>query len=678
MSQINETAIKTPGVYTTEIPSFPPSVAQVDTAVPAFIGYTQKATAHGQSLINVPYEIFSMAEYIFYFGGEYVFGNDDFIVHVDPSNDYAFDRIEYTKKFIMFDSVRQFYDNGGGKCYIVCVGLYDSVTTGITLGNELADPIVPGLRVGLKELEKYDEPTLILFPDAVLLTDEGDFYSLQQMAIEQCAKLQDRFTLCDIKENVSSRSLKESVQSFRDSIGINDLSYAAAYTPWLYTTYNKAIDFRVINGNVQDTATATIPLNALPVDPTFNNLIKTLENNIADEEKIKADITALAGSANSLADQYNSLRIAVINSANPGDLATKAQALFTFLNSIAVVLPPWQTAIKNASLVSDMDSTARNSAAGLGVFISKLIAIEKNATVQADLGITHTPANFTDYDNGGTKWINVADADANIAAKTPDYPGATEKDRALAMIVELDDIMKRGISSFITKVSASAKTYSSVSQDQVYRTHPVVSKIINALNMDLAKIPPSGSIAGIYAKVDGTRGVWKAPANVSINFVTGPSELIDDLTQEDFNVDVTAGKSINAIRTFIGKGTIVWGARTLNASSNEWRYISVRRFFIMVEESAKKATMPFVFEPNDANTWVKVRGMLENYLTILWRQGALAGAKPEQAFFVKCGLGQTMTAQDILNGLLIVEIGMAAVRPAEFIILRFSHKLQEL
>src|SRR6185312_9364810 len=118
-------------------------------------------------------------------------------------------------------------------------------------------------------------------------------------------------------------------------------------------------------------------------------------------------------------------------------------------------------------------------------------------------------------------------------------------------------------------------------------------------------------------------------------------------------------------------------ARTVDGNSNEWRYVSVRRFFIMVEESAKKATMPFVFEPNDANTWTKVRAMLENYLTLLWRQQALAGAKPEQAFYVKCGLGQTMTAQDVLNGTMIVEIGMAAVRPAEFIILRFSHLLQQ-
>jgi uncharacterized protein len=97
----------------------------------------------------------------------------------------------------------------------------------------------------------------------------------------------------------------------------------------------------------------------------------------------------------------------------------------------------------------------------------------------------------------------------------------------------------------------------------------------------------------------------------------------------------------------------------------------------MVEESVKKASTQFVFEPNDANTWTRIRAMIENYLTILWRQGALAGAKPEHAFYVACGLGSTMTAQDILEGRMIIEIGMAAVRPAEFIILRFSHKMQE-
>ena len=97
----------------------------------------------------------------------------------------------------------------------------------------------------------------------------------------------------------------------------------------------------------------------------------------------------------------------------------------------------------------------------------------------------------------------------------------------------------------------------------------------------------------------------------------------------------------------------------------------------MVEESVKKATEAMVFEPNDANTWVRVRSMIENYLTRLWRAGALAGAKAEQSFFVKVGLGETMTNNDILEGRMIVEIGMAVVRPAEFIILKFSHKMQE-
>ncbi|MEO9805873.1 MAG: phage tail sheath C-terminal domain-containing protein [Reichenbachiella sp.] len=196
---------------------------------------------------------------------------------------------------------------------------------------------------------------------------------------------------------------------------------------------------------------------------------------------------------------------------------------------------------------------------------------------------------------------------------------------------------------------------------------------INKLRITL---PPSGAIAGVYARVDSNRGVWKAPANVSLNNVVKPSIKISHLDQENLNVHTT-GKSINAIRSFTGKGVMVWGARTLAGNDNEWRYIPVRRLFNMVEESVKKATEFVVFEPNDANTWVRTKAMIENYLTGLWRAGALAGAKPDQAFFVNVGLGTTMTPQDILEGRMNIEIGMAAVRPAEFIILKFSHKLQE-
>jgi phage tail sheath protein FI len=190
-------------------------------------------------------------------------------------------------------------------------------------------------------------------------------------------------------------------------------------------------------------------------------------------------------------------------------------------------------------------------------------------------------------------------------------------------------------------------------------------------------LTPSSAMAGVYAKVDSTAGVFKAPANVGLNYVVAPTVKISHEDQESLNVDPKAGKSINAIRTFTGKGTLVWGARTLDGNSNEWRYISVRRFFNMVEESVMKATERFVFEANTANTWIRVQTMIENFLNQQWQDGALAGSKPEEAYYVSVGLNKTMSAQDILEGRMNIEIGMAAVRPAEFIVLRFSHKLQE-
>jgi hypothetical protein len=203
--------------------------------------------------------------------------------------------------------------------------------------------------------------------------------------------------------------------------------------------------------------------------------------------------------------------------------------------------------------------------------------------------------------------------------------------------------------------------------------HRIKSAITN-IPMEL---PPSPGVAGIYARVDNLRGVWKAPANVSLEGIIEPALKITDADQRNLNVDDEAGKSVNAIRFFPGKGTLIWGARTLAGNDNEWRYVSVRRFFIMVETSVRNATMQFVFEPNDANTWVRVSSMITNFLTQQWRAGALQGSTTDKAFYVQVGLGQTMTAIDILEGRMIIEIGMAAVRPAEFIILRFSHKMAE-
>lgn len=197
------------------------------------------------------------------------------------------------------------------------------------------------------------------------------------------------------------------------------------------------------------------------------------------------------------------------------------------------------------------------------------------------------------------------------------------------------------------------------------------------LNGKTVNLPPSSLMAGIYAKNDNNLGVWVAPANVALNGVVKPVQAISNQAQAGLNVDATAGKSINVIRTFTGKGTIVWGARTLAGNDNEWRYVPVRRLFLTAEESIRKAVEPFVFAPNDAKTWVKVSSMISSYLNGLWQQGALSGAKPEDAFFVNIGLGTTMTSQNILDGEMIVEVGMAAVRPAEFIVMKFYHKVNQ-
>ncbi|MCG8336767.1 MAG: phage tail sheath subtilisin-like domain-containing protein [Proteobacteria bacterium] len=227
-----------------------------------------------------------------------------------------------------------------------------------------------------------------------------------------------------------------------------------------------------------------------------------------------------------------------------------------------------------------------------------------------------------------------------------------------------------------------------VTENQVVETTGTLEDIKNSktdlynrIVKEIAKysvtLPPSSAVAGMIASVDRDRGVWKAPANVSLAGVKGPVLKLTEDENDGLNVEPENGKSINAIRVFSGKGTLVWGARTLAGNDNEWRYVSVRRLFNYVEESIQKATSFSVFEPNTAMTWLKVRTMIESFLDTLWRQGALAGAKAEDAYFVQAGLGVTMTSQDILEGRLIVKVGLAAVRPAEFIILEFTHKLQE-
>ena len=447
-----------------EISKFPPSVAGVATAIPAFIGYTKSQPKNGN--LN-PVKVSSLLDFESKFGEGPSYANKD---------------------CVLYDSMRLFYDNGGGECYVVSVGKHEDTK------NKDNYP------KAIDALEKVDEVTLVLFPDAAKLFSVSDLGNIQKKALEHCAKMGDRFAILDIslkedktedednqEEVLSSKKLCE---QFRNNIGTNDLSYGAAYYPYVIASYSK--------------------------DFSFNEVVNQISN--------------------------------------------KA---------------PYSDLLTTATEESTLQKEERQ------LKIKGIIATDK------------------------------------------EYQG-----KAAEMEAEMNIL------------------------------------------------PPSGAIAGIICATDRTKGVWQAPANVSLAGVKSLSEDLTDDDQATMNID-SYGKSINAIRKFTGKGLLVWGARTLDGNSNEWKYIPVRRLFNYIEESVQKSTSWAVFQPNDANTWVKIQCQIENFLTSLWRDGALAGSTPDKAFYVKVGLNETMTSDDILNGNLIVEIGLAAVRPAEFIVLKFSHKVQE-
>ena len=210
----------------------------------------------------------------------------------------------------------------------------------------------------------------------------------------------------------------------------------------------------------------------------------------------------------------------------------------------------------------------------------------------------------------------------------------------------------------------------------LYATSAIYHNIVKDALFQVNCLPVSAAMAGIYTMVDNTRGVWKAPANVSIANVVSPAVNLANADQEDLNVPVN-GKAINAIRSFVGEGIRVWGARTLDGNSLDWRYINVRRTIIMLEESVKNAARAYVFDPNVANTWVNIKNMISNFLNGIWKRGGLAGSSPEDAYSVHVGLGETMTPEDILEGIMRVTVLVAVARPAEFIEITFQQQMQK-
>ena len=499
------TKLMTPGVYIEEKNAFPSSAVAVETAVPAFIGYTEKAEWNGKSLLEKPTRITSFAEYVERFGSG--FHAKFKVADADPAvKEETFSlggkpmvvKINDNHTSYLFNSIRLFYANGGGPCFILSVGTYKDKKDGFEIKAD--DFIGSATQTDpFSLLEKEFEPTLVVVPDAIAL-GETCYDSIYTKILGHCAKMQSRFGIFDLVKQLPSNDTATLVEAFRTKIGMNDLKYGAAYYPWLKTTV------------VQ------------PSEVTFENLDDSV------------DLTKVLP-------------------------ATEEDAM-------------------------------------------KVIAKFK--------------ANATPSDNDKLNY-------------------------------------HQGLKA----------------------TSPTYNNILEEIRSKLNELPPSSAMAGLYTAVDNSRGVWKSPANVSVNMVNTPSVNISNEQQEVLNIDVTAGKSINVIRAFPGIGTLVWGGRTLDGNSQDWRYINVRRTLIMIEQSLKLATRAYVFEPNDANTWVTVKSMMVNFLTNLWKQGALAGAAPEQAFDVQIGLGTTMTPTDILDGKMLITVKVAIVRPAEFIVITFQQQMQQ-
>jgi phage tail sheath protein FI len=670
MSQINESTIATPGVYVTEIPSFPPSIAQVATAIPAFVGYTAKAENLQPGDLNlVPTRLSSMVEYQLYFGG----APDPGITEVDIDSNNVVTAVKRSATYYMYDSLRMFFLNGGGVCYIVSIGLFpDSGTPTFTKAD---------FEAGLDVLRKYDEPTLILFPDAVQLN--ADMYEVQKYALQQCGDLQDRFCILDILE---SPNWTAGVTNFRSNSGVLNLNYGAAYTPYLQTNLGLSVTYGNLKGKIVQFG-SPIDLKLFTASPDAQSLITSMNNLIADTTVVKAAVNTLhTGTRLDMEEEWqfkvNEYLTTVDTTipATPTDDETKFEALLTYLYSAGKVVDNWLGAAAatkvlgdatGAGLKGDIINIKNSSLIGT---MTHLVAYDRGAEDQFGIGkYFDVRAILATFDHTTWNDIFVLTPPAKDISIYGAVPNVSQRSRSIPAFTTLFNQLNKAISQIVNLLG----TYQANYEQSLLQMHPVYKQIVNVVKNTTTTLPPSGAIAGVYASVDASRGVWKAPANVSLNGVTALTQSIDDVGQGTLNIDAMAGKSINAIRAFTGKGILVWGARTLEGNSNDFRYISVRRFLIMVEESVKMASMQFVFEPNDGNTWVRIRAMIENYLTNLWRLGALAGSKPEQSFYVKVGLGQTMIFDDILNGKMIIEVGLAPVRPAEFIILRFSQIQQQ-
>ncbi len=761
----------TPGVYIEEKSAFPNSAVPVATAVPAFIGYTEKAILNKKDITNVPTRISSFGEYQLYFGGG---PTSTYSVDPDPNPNKIYALKPKDGRFLLFNCMKMFFANGGSDCYIVSIGNYTSKINPDHFDNELPPEEEGGEQrvIGIKALLKEAEPTMLVIPDAVLL-EQADCYALQQKMLLHCGvDMRNRVTILDIYNGYKKRTPDPSdvVTSFREGVGSNHLQWGTAYYPWVHTTVTSAesLDFTNIDKESNDNLISI--LSADVESAVKGGILEAKRGNAMLEafEKIRlynsptlstTDAATAVGTAGA-GDVAGTGAVAAVSAAaeeedtaaknlkaakTPSDIADKKKELeekkaahsmakvkFEIANAAVLVAAKVdadkafddkkeEIKIKNQRLLEQSDPKnvplTETEVAALKKVIEdlrkELPALEKAVKEAADAPAKEAAQKILDAKNEAiakeeikvpvTKEnietlkkelpalekavIDAGDAPAKEAAqKILDAKKAEIAAKEARVPITQDDIntLKGGLSALETTAKAAAKEVEKVINDAEIKTHhqtllavsPLYKSIMASLREQINLLPPSAGMAGVYSMVDNSVGVFQSPANVSMGTVIRPAVNLTNDEQEDLNMPLS-GKAVNAIRTFPGKGVLVWGARTLDGNSQDWRYVSVRRTVIFIEQSIKYAAEPYVFAPNTATTWSNMKAMLTNFLINIWQQGALAGATPEDAFSINIGLGETMTPVDILDGLLRITVKIAVTRPAEFIVITFEQQMQK-
>ena len=620
------TTMKTPGVYIQELDAFGNAVVPVPTAIPAFIGYTAQTSYKGKSLLNKAVKVTSLAEFLSIFGS------------TAPEVKYTLTSALLPERLIELqaevDGTAQTLADATAVVDAAKDNATDEEKEAVTLAKSENDEAIKNLDDAKKN------PSI-----AALLA-----------AKDAVAKAADKATDEQLK------AVADAEQGFTDEINRADFvdhgyAYFVTQKSINYRLY-AAIKFFYENGGgtcyVMSVGTYDYTQASIKDTNAIMNGITLLEKEMEPTMLVIPDAVEVCDttvtdtkSDTYLQDRYAnaySLQNTMINHCGgmmdrvaildiPGGFSEPAVGTKSFeqfrssvepenpkFNSYAAVYYPWlHTTVYQAPEIS-----YRN--------------IDEPSYGQIQQLLTNE---YTDPKTG----IVLKDMQEYIAAFNEDatkiVPGDVRKaDKILQNLSKSYQFLMKGV--------------------------------LNHMNL----MAPSAAMAGIYTSVDNNDGVWKAPANVGIQSTIAPAINIDHAQQEDLNMPIS-GKSVCAIRAFVGRGNLVWGARTLDGNSNDWRYINVRRTLIFLEQSVKDAAKAYVFAPNDANTWVNVKSMISNFLTGIWKQGGLVGPKPASAFSVSVGLGSTMTNDDIQNGIMRVSVKVAVSHPAEFIEITFQQQMQE-